>query len=229
MRLHVLQHVPFEGPGSIETWAARTGHPLARTRLYANDPLPSIDAFDGLIVLGGPMGAHDEATLPWLVAEKRLIEQAIRAGRTVLGICLGAQLIADVLGARVYRNSHAEIGWFPIQRPPQALDTVIGRLLPPELDVFHWHGDTFDLPAGAVHLARSVACANQAFLYSDRVLALQFHLETTPASARALLDNCGADLTAGPCIQSADAMLADASRFQRINELMNRLLDALAR
>jgi GMP synthase-like glutamine amidotransferase len=227
MHIHYLQHVPFEGLGSIEQWARQSGHALTRTRLYAGEPLPEPDAIDWLIVLGGPMGVHDDVCLPWLIEEKHLIEQAISAGRAVLGICLGAQLIAHVLGANVYRCAQEEIGWFPIEPTAQAAGTLVGRVLPPRIEAFHWHSDTFDLPTGAVHLARSAACVYQAFLYADRVLGLQFHLETTPDSAKALIDNSEDALVSARYIQQGQDMLADPTRFQRINDLMARVLDGL--
>lgn len=227
--IHYLQHVPFERLGSIADWANERGHTVSVTRLYADEPLPAHDAFDWLIVMGGPMGVHDDDTVPWLVREKRFIEQAIGQGKTVLGICLGAQIIAHVLGAKVYKNQHKEIGWFPIRRLPQAGRTAIGQILPEQVEVFHWHGDTFDLPPGAVHLARSEACENQAFVYQDRVLSLQFHLETTLAGARDLVTHCRQELLAGPYIQQPEVMLGNNSRFATINTLMHQVLDTLAR
>lgn len=227
MNLHYLQHVPFEGLGSIELWVRTAGHRLTTTRCYAGDPLPRLDKFDGLIVLGGPMSVHDEARHSWLAGEKRFLEQAINSGKIVLGICLGAQLIAAVLGARVYRNRQKEIGWFPVWKTADAGSAAMASALPSQMEVFHWHGETFDLPPGAVHLARSEACEHQAFAYGAQVLALQFHLETTPESAAALIEHCGDELVAGPTIQTAGQVLGDAGRFRGINETMCRLLDTL--
>lgn len=227
LRIHWLQHVAFEGLGSIEPWAAAKGHELSVTRLYVADPLPVVSDFDWLIVMGGPMGVGDEAAFPWLANEKRLLREALAAGKTVLGICLGAQLLAGALGAAVRRNVHREIGWFSIRlaRGQEAHPLVSGW--PKEVEVFHWHGDTFEMPAGATLLAGSAACANQAFACGERVLGLQFHLETTPAAARALIENCPADLAPGPFIQDAGALLADDGRLERINALMRRTLEAL--
>ncbi|MCK6555816.1 amidotransferase [Candidatus Binatia bacterium] len=236
MRIHSFFHVPFEGLGSIADWAAVRGHVVTATPWYGGGAAPSPEAYDWLIVMGGPMGVYDEGEYPWLVDEKRAIAAAIGAGKRVLGVCLGAQLIADVLGARVSRNPHREIGWFPIELASEGASTRTGRSLAPiargsqtPAPVFHWHGDTFDLPAGAVHVARSEACEHQAFSLDDRVVGLQFHLETTPASAAELIGNCPGDLVAGPYVQSAETMVADAGRFLRINAVMHALLDALTR
>lgn len=229
MRIQYFQHVPFEGLGSIELWAAIEGHQVAPTRLYTGEPLPALEAFDWLIVLGGPMSVYAAQEAPWLVAEKRFLESAIAANKVVLGICLGAQILADVLGARVYRNVHQEIGWFPIETSWLAAESRLFSVVPSELEVFHWHGDTFDLPMGATHLARSAACANQAFSYGNHVLGLQFHLETTRQSAELLIQHCGEELVNGPYIQSAEIMLADPLRFQLINQVMADLLDQLRR
>jgi GMP synthase (glutamine-hydrolysing) len=229
MNIHFLQHVPFEGLASIRGWIERGGHTVGCTRLYAGDGLPRPDALDLLIVMGGPMGVHDVGDHPWLAAEKAFLRAAIDAGKRVLGICLGAQLIADVLGARVYPNRQKEIGWFPVTRADGAEDTPFGRLLPATFMAFHWHGDTFDLPPGAVHLGHSAACRNQAFAVGERILGLQFHLETTPESARELIEHGGDELVDGPTIQSADEMLVDPARFEVLNRLMFALLDGLAR
>jgi len=227
VRVLCLQHVSFEGPGSIESWAAARGHELRTVALYADDPLPSVSHIDWLVVMGGPMSVHEEERHPWLAAEKHFIEAAIHDRKIVLGVCLGAQLIAVVLGARVHPNADKEIGWFPVARTEHAAHTRVGRALPVESVAFHWHGDTFELPHGAVHVARSEGCEHQAFVYEERVVGLQFHLETTPASARVLIEHCEAEIVPGRYIQSAETMTADASRFTEANAVMERVLAAM--
>jgi GMP synthase-like glutamine amidotransferase len=224
MNIHYFQHVPFEGPGTIAEWVERHGHKATVTRFFSDDEPPDLNSIDWLIVMGGPMGIHEHDKYPWLVGEKTYIRQAIEAGKVVLGICLGAQLIADVLGARVVPKRHKEIGWFPVQLTSERLMDCLAD----GLNVFHWHGDTFELPPGAERIASSEACINQGFLFSDRVVALQFHLETTPESAAALIANCGDELVDAPWIQKADEMLGDAQRFHSINQAMACLLDHLA-
>ena len=227
MNIHWLQHVPFEGLGAIERWAGSKGHTLSCTRLFAGDPLPEHSEFGMLVVMGGPMGIYDEQEYPWLITEKAFIRAAVEAGRPVLGICLGAQLLADVLGARVSANKEKEIGWFPVTRT-DAVPSGLQGVLPEKQTVFHWHGDTFDLPTGAVHLYISEGCRNQAFLYKDRVLALQFHLETTAESAMPLLKNCRHELVPGPWIQTEQEIIEGLEKFTGINLTMDGILEYLA-
>jgi GMP synthase-like glutamine amidotransferase len=222
LKAHWFQHVPFEGLGSIGEWLARKGARVSSTRFFERAVLPDPDDLELLIVMGGPMSVNEEDAYPWLKEEKKLIARAIHRGIAVLGICLGAQLIASALGARVRRNEFSEIGWF-------AVESVDGGAtdLPHTLEVFHWHGETFDLPQGSRHLARSEACVNQAFAFADRVLALQFHLETTRASALALVESCRADLAPGRFVQAEAAVLGTPDQFRRINAVMRSVLDRL--
>jgi GMP synthase-like glutamine amidotransferase len=226
MRAHYLQHVPFEGLGSIETWLTHRDAKLTCTRLFEKAEFPEIDSLDLLIVMGGPMSVNDERTLPWLVPEKKFVERALAAKVPTLGICLGAQLIANVMGSSVFPNREPEIGWHEIE-PVAAVGTPFARIFDRKQLAFHWHGETFDLPSDAVHLARSAACEHQAFSVGDHALGLQFHLETTEASARGLIENCRNEIRNAPWIQSESEMLADPSRFGRINETMGRVLAAL--
>jgi len=228
MRVHHIRHVEFENLGSIETWLSSQGHAVTCTRMYANDPLPRLDQFDWLIVMGGPMSANDDATLPWMAPEKEFILATIDARKPVLGVCLGSQLIAAALGAKVYPNAQREIGWFPIQRTDEARPHPFGELFPDQIDVFHWHGDTFDLPNGAVRLASSAACLNQAYAYSNHVLALQFHLEMTPALAQNLTVHCCDELGMAPYVQAPEDLLVDPGRYERTNQLMATVLQKLA-
>jgi GMP synthase-like glutamine amidotransferase len=225
MKVHVLQHVPFEGLGSIAGWLDARQSIISYTRFYETPDLPAPDAIDMIIIMGGPMSANDEETLPWLVREKQFIRDAIVYGIPTLGICLGAQLIASAVGARVYRNPVKEIGWFPIR----ALPAPAGSLrLPQECMAFHWHGETYDLPEGAVHLAKSDGCENQAFQLNQNVIGLQFHLETTIQSASALIDNCRDELVSGPYIQSETALRSvPLSSYQSINAVMNDVLSCI--
>jgi GMP synthase-like glutamine amidotransferase len=228
MRLLCLQHVPHEGPGSIDGWARRRGHAIASVLVSEGGPIPAPEAFDWLIVMGGPMGVHDVARHPWLRDEKRALHAALDAGRRVLGVCLGAQLIAEALGARVHRNTEREIGWFPVRRTAEAAGTTLGRAFPEEFPAFHWHADTFDLPPGAVHLARSAACDQQAFALGDRVAGIQFHPEISVDWVRELLRHDAADLVEGPFVQRPDDMLREPDRFARANRLLDDILDRMA-
>ncbi|MCK5862638.1 MAG: gamma-glutamyl-gamma-aminobutyrate hydrolase family protein, partial [Candidatus Hydrogenedentes bacterium] len=181
MRAHYLQHVPFEGLGSIESRLHSSGYEISSTQLFESPEFPALEEIDLLLVMGGPMSVNDEEIYPWLSQEKEFIRRAIDMKKPVLGVCLGAQLIANVLGARVYQNSEKEIGWWPVHGTPVPSSSLFQ--FPASIQAFHWHGETFNLPAGATLLASSTACKNQAFQIGTSVIGLQFHLETTPESA----------------------------------------------
>jgi GMP synthase (glutamine-hydrolysing) len=228
MRICYLQHVPFEGLAGIENWAKSKGHSLDSVKIFNNDPFPSVDGLDWLIVMGGPMSVYEEDKYPWLVQEKRFIRAAVTSGKAVLGICLGAQLIADVLGARVYPNQYKEIGWFPIELTEEGAKSGLFDFMPEQFTVFHWHGDTFDLPEGAVRTARSEGCLNQAFVYGEKVVALQFHMESTKDSIQAIVHNCSDEIVSGKYIQTAGEIFAGEGNLSQINMAMNGLLDRIS-
>jgi GMP synthase (glutamine-hydrolysing) len=189
---------------------------------------PKLDDIDWLIIMGGPMGAYEENLYPWLAAEKRFIGQAIKQGIKVLGICLGAQLIAAAIGAKVYPNAHKEIGWFPINLTKDGKTSKLFRGLPAEIIAYHWHGDTFDLPFGAKHLAESTACKNQAFSYKNHVLALQFHLDVRKDNIEEWVQSGAEELIEAPYIQTAGEMLSPDKRFAVIEKHMGQVLDRFA-
>jgi GMP synthase-like glutamine amidotransferase len=225
MNIHYFQHVPFEGLGSIEPWVTSNAAKISATKFYKDPHLPRVHDIDWLIVMGGPMSANDDQLYPWLHAEKNFIAEAIAEGKIVLGVCLGAQLIARALGAEVFPNPNREIGWFPVERLTENTYSSLSNTIPSTLEAFHWHGETFELPAQSVHLARSMGCDNQAFCIGEHVLGLQFHLEVTPLIVRSLIEQCQGDLVPGRYVQSPAEMLAVPSRFHRINAVMDALLD----
>lgn len=229
MHVHVLQHVPFEGLGSIEAWLAHRQARVTFTRFFdASAELPPLEGIDLVIALGGPMSVNDEVQLPWLRAEKRFVAEAMASGKAMLGICLGSQLMASALGAAVYPGPQKEIGWFPVMAEPAA--AAGSFVFPASRDVFHWHGETFDLPRGAVHLARSEGCRHQAFQVGRRAIGLQFHLETTPESAQAIIDHCGDELVPQRYVQTeAELRGVPADRYVGINALMGDVLDYLTK
>lgn len=227
MKAHILQHVSFEEPGVITRWLEQHGAQVGYTRFYDSDPapFPDLETLDLLVVMGGPMSVNDEDFFPWLADEKRFIAAAVAQGVAVLGICLGAQLIASAHGARVFSNDEREIGWFDIVG-----ETGSGAAFcfPERVTVLHWHVETFDLPAGAQRLASSAACVNQAFQLGDRVIGLQFHLEMTTETLASIVAHCGAELEPETFVQD-EASLLDAApaHFAATHALMGQILDYL--
>ncbi len=176
-RFVVIQHQATEGPGLIATVAHDHGFTLDVRRMDRGDSVPAADALEGVVVLGGTMGAYDVAGHPHLAAEQRLLAEACTRDIPVLGICLGAQLLAAALGARVFKGPAAEIGFGVVTLTPEGtLDPILGPS-GPAFPAFHWHADTFDLPSGAAHLVTSAAYPRQAFRVGARAYGLQFHVE----------------------------------------------------
>jgi len=220
MRIISLMHVSFEDAAAMGVWAAQRGHSVQAVHLYAGQPLPEADAVDAVFIMGGPMNIYEEAEHPWLAAEKAFLKTCIEQGKILVGVCLGAQLLADVLGGKVSRNAHKEIGWHEVKR-------IAGDVLPERFWAFHWHGDTFAIPPGATHLAASGACANQAFLYGRGVLGLQFHLEYTQDSIEKMLTHCADELTDGPFVQTSDRIVEGYNHLPETKTLLWSLLDRL--
>jgi GMP synthase-like glutamine amidotransferase len=230
MRLHYLQHVPFENPGSILNWARENGHRITSTQLYKNELLPKQQDFDWLVVMGGPMNIYDEKDYPWLVDEKAFIGEAIASGKVIIGLCLGGQLIADVIGGKVTRNSFVEIGWFPVQLSEEARRSPLFSFFPQQPIVFQWHGDTFSvLPEAAECIAESEACRHQAFIYKNRVFGFQYHLENTPEIIADLIKNCRDEMVTDVYVQTPAEVLAHPEYIEQNNHWMDQFLTQLAK
>lgn len=222
MRVSWLQHADFEGLGCIESWLLERGHRVDGAALYRGAVPPVPDGFDALIVMGGPMNVHQHQAHPWLAREKAAIRAALAARKRVLGICLGAQLIADALGATVRRNAEREIGWWPVELNDAGRAQLPS--LPSRFTAFHWHEDSYALPQGAQCLAGSAACAQQAFSYDGgRVLGLQFHLEVRLDDARRWFEH---ERPPGArYVQTPEQILAQHAAFAENNRLMCAVLE----
>lgn len=227
MKVHVLQHSSINTLGTIEEYAKTKNDRLESTRFYETISPPELESFDLLIIMGGSIGVYDYKDNPWLIYEKAFIKQAIEAGKPILGICLGAQLLADILGARVYENRHMEMGWFPVKAPGGENKPEFHEGLPDEITVFHWHSRTFDLPAGAVQLFESEGCKNQGFIYNGRVVALQFYPEVNEDRILSLIKRFGDGMTNGPFVQKKEEMLGQKEYLASTKEFMFLILDKL--
>jgi GMP synthase-like glutamine amidotransferase len=227
--MHYLQHEPFEDPGSILEWANERRHQISSTMVFDGESLPSLESFDMLVIMGGGMSVYEEDKYPWLTGEKRFIEKTIRRNKAVLGICLGAQLIASALGARVYKNPTKEIGWFPVNLSGEVKESRFSLHWPDSFNALHWHGDTFDLPAGARRTAFSLATRNQSFEYGARTVALQYHIESTPESVKRLVTGCPDEIVPGyPYIQSAAEIIQYNEAFIPMKKLLFGMLDTMS-
>jgi GMP synthase-like glutamine amidotransferase len=227
LRIHYFQHFSFEGLGCIEDWARLHGHHISVSRLYKNEVFPEMDSLDMLIIMGGPMGACDEDKFPWLKDEKTFIKNAIEAGKIVFGTCLGSQLMANALGANVYKNKENEIGWFELELSQEGERSKLFSGFEKQFPVFHWHGDTFDIPDGAVRLAGSKATKNQAFLYKEKALALQFHLEVTRELIADFVGFGKEELVHSSYVQTKEQILENNSGLNQGKLKLFQILDRL--
>lgn len=224
-KVAVFQHSPTEGLGSIGTWLERKGAVLCPVEWWKENPYPEVDDFDGCVVLGGAMNIYQHRDFPWLIEEKARLTELLSRRIPILGVCLGAQLLADCLGAKVVQNSFQEIGWWPLVFSDEACE--IFPQIPRETLVFHWHGDTFSLPAGALRLASSPACREQGFFYRGSVLGLQFHPEVTEEM---LADFCGEEEAKpiGEWVQKNEVILQKApEECPKLEALLDALLTPL--
>lgn len=228
LRIHYFQHVPFEGLGCIDGWIKKENHQLSCTRFFQQETPPPLADIDWLIIMGGPMGIYDDDQYPYLKAEREYLKEGVAQGKTILGICLGAQLLANALDADVKKGKYTEIGWFPIKKTQAGESSAFFESMPEELTVFHWHGDQFDIPKNCIRLIESKACANQAFLYKDNVLGLQFHFEATPESIRGMVEHVGGELVPDQFVQSEQNIRLGGFNCSQSNQIMYDLLDEMA-
>lgn len=219
MRVHVLQHVGSEGVGSMKEWFHHKGAEITCTRVDLNQTLPDINDIDWLVIMGGPMSVYEEDKYPWLKAEKHFIRKAIESNKRVLGICLGGQLIANAMGAKVYANTQQEIGWFPIKKTNE-----IASWFSSDKTLLCWHGDCFDLPESAISFATSDITTHQGFCLSPRVWALQFHIEAKQGTTEVFYRVTGSCLPKGDYVQSLDE-LASSKHFDTSKETVFELLN----
>ncbi|MBD2867165.1 type 1 glutamine amidotransferase [Paenibacillus arenilitoris] len=225
MNILAFRHFDFDDDHAFAAWAAGEGHVWT-----VRDPSQGVDGdwlpdTDLLIILGGPMSVYQESDHPWLIEEKAFVRQAMARGTKVLGICLGAQMVAELLGGEVYRNGQKEIGWHEVKRTAENHPWLAD--LPESFYSFQWHGDTFRLPEGAKLLACSEACAIQAFSYGDHVMGVQFHLETSPACIDTMLEKWRGELTDGPYIQSAEQIRGGYGRSGASWEMLRGILSRI--
>ncbi len=222
--LHFFQHVSFEGLGSIKEWIIERQHTLTATRFYEDVWFPEVEAIDGLIIMGGSMSVWEEESHPSLKLEKSYLKKFLATGKPVLWICFGAQLIASVLGSKVYPNTQHEIGWFPI-RFIESVSEYAHLDFGPERTVFHWHGDTFDLPSGSHAIGSSKATPNQGFLLGSQIAAFQFHLEVRPKDIETLVDHAYPSEQGHPYVQSKEELLLMRPEISENNRLLASFLD----
>jgi GMP synthase-like glutamine amidotransferase len=227
MHIHCLQHVSFENPGTILEWISENNHTISYTYFFEENPvLPTLDSFNALLILGGYMNVNEEEKFPWLKSEKAFIKEVIETNKKIFGICLGSQILATVLGAKVVQGSEKEIGFFPITFSSEAKNNSIFNHFQNETTVFHWHGDTFEIPEKAIRIASSSTYENQGFMIENRILAFQFHIEMDKNIIESLIENELEELNEkGNYIQNANEIRSNFKNLKQNKIDFFKLLD----
>lgn len=226
MKILFVTHASFEKPGSIETWAKKKGHLTKEVCPYKGEKLPDASTFDMLVVMGGPQSPLEIHKDPYLADEIQLIKQALKSKKKIMGVCLGAQLIGEALGAKTERSPNREIGMYPIELLEDAKRDPVFQSFPPKSDVMHWHSDMPGIATGAVLLAKSEGCPRQVFRYGDRVYGFQCHFELTQQLVEGMIESCQSDLRSGTYVRSINELLS--ADYSAINTRMDKVLDYLA-
>jgi len=190
----IFKHVPFEGPGTLTEPLKALGIKYREVNLYEGGAPKNLEGCGGLIIMGGPMNVYEETEYPFLKDEDRLIKEAFAKKLPMIGVCLGAQLMAKAAGAKVTKGQKKEIGWYPLHLTEEAKIDPSFKISPKEIEVFQWHGDTFEIPKGAVRLASSELFHNQAFRIGENAYAFQFHIEVTEAIIKEWIEINGTEL-----------------------------------
>jgi len=224
MHIHFIQHMPFEHPATIADWAEEKNHTTTYTKVFEEVTFPLPDSFNMLVIMGGVMGVYEEDEYDWMLVEKAFIKNAINAKKKVFGVCLGAQLIAEALGAKVFPHTTKEIGWFEVEK---VISHKLIQKLPQVFTTFHWHGDTFNLPENAIHLFKTGGCAQQGFVYNDHVAGLQFHMEVKEDLLNGMTENERAELVKDKYVQTEDDIKSFAQQYiSQQKKFMYNFLDA---
>jgi len=226
MHIHAIIHASFEKLGVIEDWAHQHGHILTVTHTYKGEKLPDIASFDFLIVMGGPQSETELDKYSYLQDEVIFTKKAIDKNKAVLGICLGAQIIGESLGAKTERSPNKEVGVYPIKLTEEGRADSIFKLFPENFDVVHWHNDMPGIPEGGVLLAYSEGCPRQVFKFGDRVYGLQCHMEMTSELVETMVSHCSEDLHPGKYVQEGRVLVN--RNMTEINHKMTMILDHLA-
>lgn len=222
MNILALRHYEFDDVNVFSSWAHEQQHDLKVCEAWLGVDMAWLDWMDMLLILGGPMGVYEEDSYPWLKKEKHFVQEAIHLDKKILGICFGAQMLAEVLGGRVYPHTYKEIGWHQVQRT-QEIHPWLSEL-PEKFVTMQWHGDTYDLPEGASLLATSAACRNQAFAYGERIVGLQFHLEMTKTGIENAVKHWSHELQDKSFIQSADSIEQQLPRCEESARMLRQIL-----
>lgn len=226
----VIQHVPFEGLGWLDTWFQMKAVQYRILRFFEleeEQSPPSFEEFDALIILGGPMGVSDAKDLPWLDRELKYISHILHGPKKpILGICLGSQILAHLLGGQVRKNNEKEIGWYPISLTPEGRGLSFFEDWPEDMVVFHWHQDMFTPPKGSLLFATSAACSHQGFVYQGHIIGFQFHLEITPEITKRLVESCAQDIASpGPYVATKHQILSGFAPYAKVKLSLFSFLD----
>ena len=226
MRIHLMEHEPVSLSLNIMRWAEKNQHQIIPVNAAGSDPMPALRDLDRLIIAGGPQHIWEEGRHPWLGAEKEFISRAVQAGKTILGICLGAQLIAEAMGGKVFSNRFKALGWYDVSLTADGISSSIFEDVPERFTIFQWHSDRYTLPPECIRLAASPAAENQAFLSTDnRILGIQFHPDFDCGTIAHMIKTLGKEYPRGPYVTERDELLQQTASMREPSWLMDKILD----